>query len=336
MKLKPSNIKPEHRNLLKKLKPAFLAIQLYLLRVMGLVFKGAYAKYGQRDPDFSELNNRAFFIITLARSGSTALYELFNSHKDIYAYNEVLSTGTFYNFFDFLERCAAVGLKTSRPEDRVRLFKWYVYKQAKRRNEKVVVYDIKLELMHLINSAWQPTEWRSALFQVIKEANIGVVYLYRENLLERYISSERARHSGTYHQYSTSKKVKSDEFLVETGGMLEKFHTIEKNRDFIKSELQEYSRFLEIKYEDLFVIDSNGESRFNPKIIEMLRLHFEVDSDFDTRPRTQKVNQQDLFHQVANRGEIILLLKDTPFRRFLPSHSTNCGTPECKDSEGNE
>lgn len=318
MILKPSHIKPEHRDLIKKIKPYVLAVQLQLLRVMGLFYKGHYSKYGVRDPDFNSLNNKVYFIMSLARSGTTALYELFNSHKDVYAYNEVLSTGTFYNYFDFVERCAAVGVKTARPDDRLRLFKWYVFNQARKRGEKVVVYDIKLELMHLINNTWQPTVWQSALFEMIKRDNIGVLYLYRKNLLERYISSERARQTGTYHQYGNTDKFKNFEVVVDTRGIIDKFDIIEKTREFITSEMTDQVCFCEINYEDLFSVSRDGKAQFNPKIIETLCKHFSVSADFDVEPRTRKVSQKGLFDGISNADEVISALTDTPYKRFLP------------------
>jgi hypothetical protein len=74
MYVKPSKIKPEHRELLKKIKPYLFALQLGFLKILGLFFKGPYGKFVKRDPDFSLLDGKVFFIISLARSGTTALW----------------------------------------------------------------------------------------------------------------------------------------------------------------------------------------------------------------------------------------------------------------------
>ncbi len=122
--LKPSSIKPEHREKIKQLMPYVNRVRLYLMRIQGLVSKGKYAKYQYRDPDFSQLKNRIFLLLSLARSGTTAVYELFNTNPSIYAYNEILNPGSFFNFYGFLDRCAALGICTSTAEARLRLFKY--------------------------------------------------------------------------------------------------------------------------------------------------------------------------------------------------------------------
>ncbi len=275
------------------------------MRIQGLMSKGKYGKYQYRDPDFSRLKNNIFLMIGLAHSGSAQLQELFASHPSIHCCNEILSPDSFANFYDFLDRCAAMGIRVSKPEARLRLFKWYLFEEARKHSEPVIVFEISLENTHLISTAWQEGCCQSEIFNIARYNNMGVIYLYRKNLLERHLSSMQTEVSVNFHGYRVDETINRPKIVLPVKKLVEHFKQIGKTHEHILQSFHHYPEFIEVFYEEILESEIDGTSKcFSSKLIEKLTALMDISTAFATVSKTHHIDMERLVDQIENYEEV--------------------------------
>ncbi len=183
-----------------------------------------------------------------------------------------------------------------------------------------MVFDIKLEGMHLINKSWQETYWQSQIFDIARHNNMGIVYLYRKNLLERHLSSQKAEVTGSYHSYADGEQKAKAKITLSTEGLLDRFKQITETRDIILKQFHHYPAFLQVFYEELFEQDpATGGQRFRKALVDDLYRVMDISTPFETTPKTRKVSTQKLSEQIANYEEITALLQASDYADLLDS-----------------
>jgi hypothetical protein len=301
--------RPAYPEKIRQLMPYINRARLYLMRMQGLVSKGKYGKYQYRDPDFSRLKNNIFLMIGLAHSGSAQLQELFASNSSVHCCNEILSPDSFSNYYGFLDRCAAMGIRVSTSEARLRLFKWYLFEEARKHSEPVIIFGISLENTHLISTAWQEGCCQSEIFNIARHNNLGVIYLYRKNMLERHLSSMQTEVSVNYHGYRVDETISRPKIFLPVKELVEHFKQIGKTHKHILDSFHHYPVFVEIYYEEIFELIEDGKcNRYSYKLIEKLATLMGVSTPFVMTSTSRHVDMGILAEQIENHEEVTQLL----------------------------
>lgn len=282
---------------------------LHLLRLRGLVSKGRYGQYQYRDPDFSRLGKNIFLMLGLSHSGSAQLNELFDSNASIYTCKDILNPASCFTFYDFLDRCAAVGIRTSTPDARRRLFKWYLFEETRKHSQPVTVFDISLESGHILTDNLEESCWACEICEMARFANMGVIFLYRNHLLERHVSSLQAGMAGNAVGYAAS----NIKITVPVDGLVERFRHITYIRKRILEQFHHYPAFMEVIYEELFEpVEAGTERQFRTKLVEDLASLMGISTSFDTTSTSHNLDSGELADQIENYDEIKQVLKQPP------------------------
>lgn len=251
-------------------------------------------------------------MIARARSGTTVLTQMLNSHPSVYAYGEVLNADYGHNFFKFLANRIRKDRKLCRPELSGDLFLQFIDEMVRSQSHaNAVVFDLKYECLHTVFRAWQPALNVPLVYELAKDNGYHVMHVTRRNHLRRLLSNQKAVETGNYHA-SKAEDVKVAKTGISTNMLLEKLCAFDAAYDQTSAFFAGYEHFLEFDYDDMF-----DESGFAQPLLTELAEFLEVPEEFDAVPRNVKVTQGRLQELISNYEEVAATLRGTQYERFL-------------------
>ncbi len=255
------------------------------------------------------------FILTSGRSGSNYLSNTLNLSPDCTNYGEVLGDWTVpYRLFGHLI-CRWWGAEAYlrfiyRSRVFFRLAQIYSAFSHLRTGRKV-----NFKRLHQIRSLgikdfMLTIEQRQAENFLLKHPEIKIIYLYRKNLLKKFISQESLQRRKIAKSY---KSVKMEALYIDPATLLENLRQFKKEADKERTYLKQLKnhQILELAYEDYFA-SSESILVWNQRIFEFLGITPHIE-----KSKQKKIMPNTLKDAVSNSDEIVALLKGGEFEQFL-------------------
>lgn len=170
---------------------------------------------------------KQFVIISAARSGSNYLASLLNSHPAVRCYGEVFGklNQSYVRWLDW--RCVAPHLWVSLLKCTAIRKQWLGYK-----------------LMH--------THCPNYMQTVLQDPNIKIIWLRRENAVQRYVSFAKAMQTKVWRSNGKSSASKQQPIVIDTDRMLTKMRWVDSSyAQLVGRVATTPNKSLHITYEDL-------------------------------------------------------------------------------------
>jgi hypothetical protein len=242
-----------------------------------------------------------FLVTCPARTGSTMLVWFLRSHPELCAHGEVLApTGplTFYGVDYRVDPPLDGLLRALRDRDPVGFARDYVWHAGDRR-----AAGFKGKYEELLRP-----EYGDLLKYIGDETDIRVIHLWRENLLERYVSEYLAVNVfRVYNVIRGGKPPNEERIRLSPEECRANFERTEHRRARFRSFLAGH-RILEVTYEELVGAPTDTLNR----VQEFL--------DVEPRPlETQSVKMRSLSlrETLENHAELVSAFHGTPYARFF-------------------
>ena len=257
------------------------------------------------------MKRKRCLILTQSRSGSNYLLDVLNQHSAVLNHGEVFWPTTLYyrvsRVFEFLHIPMALFLNwvlSSRLLLFIKMVRMNIrgnYPTKKMSKIKVVgVKDFFVKFNH------------HNLFNWLHQNNdIYIIYLYRNNQLERHISLCNTIESGVF-VLKNGKNIHSRKLKINIDYMLKRLELFEKQKEVEQREIGKYTGpKIYINYEEYF---KNEESikMYNKRIFEFLGLE-----DCIVKVTHRRILPKKLEDKVENIEELVCALKNTKFEEFL-------------------
>lgn len=265
-------------------------------------------------------------LMARMRSGTTALRAALSTHSKVYSLGEIFHNDMiedrhyFYNYFlQSVQRDPRLSLPSE--ENRFKIFSEYVsclkseFGPAEG-DRRVLVLGVNYNSLHCLNSYWQHPFSPPYIFKALRQLDVSIIHLRRDNLLRTLVSEYRARRSNIWHrrgdseQHATQRTAAIELNLRTLLAELEERHF---EIAFMQKCLDRYPRVLNLTYEQVFC--PNNE--ISGATLERCAEFFQVENDFQTRTDYRPTGSPTLREAVSNYEELRQLLSGTRFARFL-------------------
>ena len=249
------------------------------------------------------LRNDAYMICCPARSGSTMLVHLLRSHPQILSHGEVLGdkvAGLAGPLGHLARQDPAVHERVEDWRQRNPLFFLYNY-ILDAHGQRAVGFKLKYDELVL-------PAYRDLMECVRDDVDLKIIFLDRENLLERYVSHHVAMHvTGVTLLTDSSKKPEVRPMRLDCQDMERNFTEQLARQDKFR-ELFKAHRCIETTYERL-TRDARGEMR---AIYEFLGV-----DRHDPSTATRKILDSDMRSLVSNYAEVAAHFEGTRFEPYF-------------------
>ncbi|MBG9376851.1 hypothetical protein I5907_11430 [Panacibacter sp. DH6] len=242
-----------------------------------------------------------FIVFTTPRTGSTLLVKSLDTHPDIFCAGEIfLLSGT-----QFHGECSFKFWKLPLPKKAIYLLNfpnmWMNLQSflnrffTAARGEKAKGF----KLMHF------QTAYLPGITGYLKNNNVKVILLLRENLLKNTLSDLRARHTGVYHNSGagTEKLPKFKVDLTTLGKKMAEIDTFNKQLEQVTASMDR----LKITYEEF----DNWDATMN-KVLNFINV-----PDNKIAPVSKKLNPDKLEDMIENYDEMKTWLQQNNYAHFL-------------------
>lgn len=254
-------------------------------------------------------------IFTNGRSGSNFVVNTLNKHTEIVNFGEVLGPWTMpYKIFRIIS-WLGVSNKYYINQIYSRSIIYYVaqlisavshFRKKAPLNIKLIknVKSIGVKDFSFLIKQRNLKEW------LIKNEEIKIIYLYRENILKRYLSLVMMQQTGVVK--SESKSIKKT-IKVDVDDMIKELNIYSEQKEYEDSiiELVPKERVLKICYENYFFDDikmkENTRNIFN----------FIGVDPIDIYSNHKKINSDNLESLIVNYNEVEGMLKGTEFYKYI-------------------
>jgi len=259
-----------------------------------------------------------FIILCAARTGSTMLRHLVDSHPEVCCYGEIMAferTPDRWNSdeepVDRNETAVVVSLKSAQRERRIKR-RWLMelYRDGPRQFleefglyppwAKAIGFKVKYDELILPDYAWL-LEW------LRNHREVSVIHLRRENRLKRFISQVTAtKVYGVYSITSEEERPATAKLSLTLEECLEDFARTEAREHLFREYFKDHA-MLETSYE---AVVSNRDN-IHGRMAEFLHVAPAV----LTTP-TLKINPDDVREMLENYDALAAALRDTPYDGF--------------------
>jgi len=231
-----------------------------------------------------------YFVFTQSRCGSGLLGTLLNNNHHILVDGEILNTRA---------RCKAISIN--------------LYLKARSKQtifEKKDVYGFKLKLHHLTDFYGLSFDEAKSLVSKLSKEGWKIIYLYRNNILRRSLSSLAARQRKLRHFHGNANKLRK--IHVDCEALLERIRESEARVDLDQRILKDIPHLL-IEYEkDL--LDQSLHSQTCNKVFEYLGI-----PAVEVETKLTRTSTDDLSRTIENYDEVKATLENTKYFSLLTS-----------------
>ncbi len=246
-----------------------------------------------------------FVLLSQQRSGTSALTSFISKHPKVNNLHEILNphnTDQEDNFFAYwLANDPVRMMKSSRsPSD---LFVEFVESRKAKYPDSNLLFDIKLNCIHHVLNYWHElpgfTEARLPwLFAYLQRQRTPVLYLYRDNHFQRYVSAKISELTGVYRSNKPSLSV-SARLVVDADDLYDYICRSERAHQDCWSYLEQFDRVLPLAYEDVF-----AGSLIRPKAKTQIGEFLGVEPQLAAEPYYMKQNPAKLEKVVINYDDV--------------------------------
>ena len=248
-----------------------------------------------------------FILLTGRRSGTTLVIDCLNNHPDITC----------------IKRAFGVERRIKNPTEHRHSSDFYLYRtdNALRKamylfRRTVVFHDYLANKMFTTEEAGTAKGFR-VIYEIsksytmiedwVKQDNVKVIHLIRENVLKTYLSTETAKIHKMHHPRE-GDAVKPVSIYIDPGKIV---NILKKRLEEIDSQRNRYSgeNYLEVTY----------ESFVNNRAVESDRIlsHLEVDTNCGLQSDLVKINPNSVRDIIQNYAEVAEVVHAAGLERFL-------------------
>lgn len=257
------------------------------------------------------LQGRGIFMLAFGRCGTTVFSEFLTTHPKVISFGEVLNEDSYHSFFqDFSRR--VLRWWSFRPSLMRREFYPFLTRLARRHPDKLSLFDMKVEALHLIEGNWRLPDMRFELFDLLADSGAPVILVEREDLVARHVSGQIAQRRGAYHSYH-GQGAEIAPFAVDLEAMAQDIRTIRAQCALIRDRFADHPRFAAVRYEDMFepVPGRPGETRFSPELAARMAAFLGVENLFDTTPQLSRMSDPSKLARLIENYEEVEAVRAT-------------------------
>ncbi len=245
------------------------------------------------------MNCKRFIIVCAARTGSTLLRMMLNSHPCIRCHGEVLSPKLigFVGVNETTDPRQYHDLVCLRDRDPVKFMFDHVL-----HGEGIVAVGAKIKYGELTRS-----EWKGVLDALLADRSVHVVHLVRENRLQRFISHKLVRLTGVSMAYGPEHRPSLPRIMISPEECMDDFRLTAAEENRFREHFRDHPLF-DLTYEQL--CDRHGRA------LNELQQFLGVDYG-PLIERTVKINSASMHDIVENYAELKNALQRAGYERYL-------------------
>lgn len=244
------------------------------------------------------MGNRAVFMLSFGRSGSTVFSDFLGSHPEIIKMGEVLNEDTFRSFF----RSRRYILGNKRPSRIANAFYAFLLDKVRAYPHNRLLFDLKFECLHLADGNFRNPGFDFAFFDAVLASDCPVILLERRDHVARYLSLELAVHQQRFHSYQPGKQ--AEPLTIDIARMERVVDATEAQIAFTRQRFAGYRNFLSLTYEDMFTRDQAGNKCFASELVGQVAGMLGLGDQFDHVPRLEQLSGRWSVDPILNRTDI--------------------------------
>lgn len=245
-----------------------------------------------------ELGNRAIFMLSFGRSGTTVFGDFLASHPEVIKMGEVLNEGTFRSFF----RSRRYFLGSRRPSRLPHAFYLFLRDRVRAHPRSRLLFDLKFECLHLADGNFRNPGYDFSFFDALLASDCPVILVERRDHVARYLSLETAVQQDRFHSYQAGRE--SRPVMIDIGRMDRTVSATEAQIAWVMQRFAGHPKFLHVAYEDMFLRSADGSSRFDPQLALRVAELLGIKPHFETMPRLERLSGAARTDPIANRAEV--------------------------------
>lgn len=229
-----------------------------------------------------------FIILCQARTGSSLLSELLNSHSAVHC------DGELFNPKSIQKQWGQLGLLVAKKFPR--LLVWYNYRKRKKEH-----YGFKLILGQVQDAL--------GFIQSLYKQGYILINLQRHDIIQTAFSACIAKQSGQWYINQEKNRVNEKMVIDKDALFLRITHALQQNE--LQNKLIAHKKYIDVVYE-LDLLDKHKQAAFIPRICEQLAIPIE-----SLNAITIKTHERPLSERVCNYNELIAEIKESDYAQYL-------------------
>ena len=244
-----------------------------------------------------------FVVLSLQRSGSTYLISSLNNHPNIECSGEIFKRNNPLRIilpehsYSHSEN-ESIKSRLMHFFNRSKLTSLHMSKIYNSQNDKVIGFKLMPR---------QIRKFPESIRYILKN-KVKILFLYRSNYFNRFVSIQRAAKTGVYG----SKKAVEDtiRFKIDTKLLIGNLNKIEEETNKMLS-LAKQAEHMAIQYEDFF---GKANQQIGKEICAFLQVE-----DLPLQSPLKKIINNSLSEIIINYDEVEETLKNSKYKHFLPA-----------------
>lgn len=261
---------------------------------------------------------KVFILLSHERSGSHLVGEYIGAHENFRMVDEICNPGalrpakhpeSFHRFrYDYILKDSSYSLEPSRASH-VAFINAYFDHLKKLKEPHDIAVDVKYGHVQNFEWWWCPVLERPFLLSLAQESDIGIVHLYRENVVEATVSSLIADKRKVWHSWEAGADAPLQRFELPVHNVVHRAKLLER-QTALYTDWTAKNRKLAVTYEEVSTGLDNGEAggRLSAFLGSKLRRAF--------APKHQKLTPP-LREVVQNYDDLRKACDDAGLGRFL-------------------
>lgn len=238
-----------------------------------------------------------FVIYTTQRTGSTLLVQLLDSHPQVLCIGEAFIDSEIYHaeysYYRYIKE--SIWRRAYSRLFRSRAVKYYLNRFYSLPQQQAVGFKMMASY----------TPQFDCVLRYIRENDVKIIHLVRQNYLKKYLSLARASQSGQWH---ARKPVQPRKIHVEPNNLVQGIRRL-KEEDTLLNTYLDGMPALKITYQSL----QQRQDAAVGRILDFLQ----VDQDIELTADLVKINPDSAKDVIANYEEVADSLRGTEYERFL-------------------
>lgn len=169
-------------------------------------------------------------------------------------------TSFFLKRIEILKKEAGWGIPSETNQKSI--FETYLRMMAKDLECNDLIVDVKYGSWHHLNSFWLMPQQRPGLAKIVRELELPVVHVIRENLFRQYCSLMFAIQTGQWH-VASGEKPKKRKIEIDVKNCEDRMRSVEFARNWYRSHFTNYENYFELTYEEMFTSGKISDAVFD-------------------------------------------------------------------------
>jgi len=209
---------------------------------------------------------KVFILLAHERSGSHLAGEFVGAHENFRMVDEICNPGalrpakhpeSFHRFrYDYILNDPDYSLEPSRA-NHVAFVNAYFEHLKKLKEPHDIAIDVKYGHVQNFEWWWCPVLERPFLFSLAQESDIGILHLYRENVVEATVSSLIADRRKVWHSWEAGADAPLQKYELPVGNIIHRARLLER-QTALYADWTAKNRKLALTYEEISAGLDNG------------------------------------------------------------------------------